>query len=435
MQLQGKRVVVMGLGRFGGGVGVTRFLADQGADVLVTDLLPAEQLQQSVDQLGGLPRVAFVLGEHREEHFTSAELIIVNPAVDARQNRYLQAALGAGVPLTSEIRLLTQHLPSRERTIGITGTAGKSTVTAMLGHILRRTLGDKSVHVGGNLGGSLLGEIDSIQPDDWVVLELSSFMLEGLREDQWSPHVAVVTNFSPNHLDRHGTVQSYQQAKQAILDHQPHETDVAILGPGASNHFASRVRSTVFVDADVARDLLPLLLPGRHNQINARLAIAAAERAGVGEADAAGALRDFPGLPHRLQFVADRNGVRWFNDSKSTTPEAATLAIEAFPPHTVHIILGGYDKGSDLGALAKLAGSRCRAVYTIGKTGDAIASAAAGGAAEVVRCGDLNTAVSEAARRAKAGEVVVLSPGCASYDQFQNYEQRGQRFGELVASL
>lgn len=431
MQLSQKRVVVMGLGRFGGGVGVARFLVSKGARVLVTDRLPVQKLTQSVQELAGLP-LELRLGEHRESDFASADLVVVNPAVDPSNNPYLAAARSAGAKFTSEIRLLVQHLPRRARTIGITGSAGKSTTTAMIGEALAAAMGREHVHVGGNLGGSLLQDLARIGPDDWVVLELSSFMLEGLREDGWSPHVAVVTNLSPNHLDRHKTLEAYRAAKQAILDHQTAE-DAAVLGPGL-DAFTPRTFRIVRVESG---QTFPhdLALPGEHNRLNAAMALEAAKLVGADPGVAAKAIAAFRGLPHRLQLVAEHAGVRYFNDSKATTPEAASLALRCFAAGTVHVILGGYDKKSDLAPLARQAAHHCRAIYTVGVTGPSIARAAqeAAGSAQIVACQTLDRAVHEAASRAERGDVVLLSPACASWDQFENYEQRGDFFARLVA--
>ena len=467
MHFAGQRVTVMGLGRFGGGVGVTRFLAERGADVLVTDTLPADDLRESLGQLADLPGVRYRLGEHREEDFTAANLVVVNPAVPPG-NRYVRAARAAGVPLTSEIRLLVSHLPTRLRTIGVTGSAGKSTVTAMIGHVLEKARGHRGtearsgtsgsdaalprspgspgstprVWVGGNLGGSLLPHVHEIGPDDWVVLELSSFMLEGLREDRWSPHIAVITNLAPNHLDWHGSLDAYAAAKQAILDFQRDEDgDWAFGGPGTHDVFEERIDISRAHLASHAEDLavsppLNLRVPGKHNQLNARLACDAVDAAlGRDFGASFDALADFAGLPHRLEFVETDNGVRCYNDSKSTTPEAARLAIEAFEPHTVRIILGGYDKGSDLAPLAAFAAERCAGIYTIGATGDTIADAAEAAsprAATVTRCSNLDAAVRRAFSDAGPGDVFILSPACASWDQFANYEERGDRFKRLV---
>ena len=428
MDLAGKRVVIMGLGRFGGGLGAARYAVAQGAEVLVTDLADADRLADSLRQLQTLP-VRTRLGEHLEDDFTSADLVIVNPAVDRRDNRFLRAAVAAGAALRSEIQLLVERLPDRRRTIGVTGTSGKSTVTAMIGHVLTRTIGPDRVYTGGNIGGSLLDKLDRIGDDDWVVLELSSFMLELLGQDGWSPGVAVVTNIAPNHLDRHGSIEQYISAKQAILNHQQAQ-DTAILGGTVCDWpVVSGVERRVIDERDYD---VELSLPGRHNRFNAMCALAVGEAVGVCGSDLSHRLADFAGLPHRLQFVAEHADVRYFNDSKSTTPQSAELAISSFAAGLVHAILGGYDKGSDLTGLARLAGSQCRAVYTIGVTGQVIADAVVGGSADVVPCKTLDRAVAAAVARAQRGDVVLLSPGCASWDQFENYEKRGAQFVEKL---
>lgn len=441
VELAGKRVVVMGLGRFGGGIGVTRFLAERGASVLVTDQLDEQALAASLEPLADLD-IDYRLGGHAERDFTEADLVVVNPAVDPRRNLYLDAARSAGARLTSEIGLLIDAAcsgPQRRRTIGVTGTAGKTTTVAMIGHILRDNVGDRHVHVGGNIGGSLLGEIDTIGPRDWVVLELSSFMLEALAD--WSPHVAVVTNIAPNHLDRHPHFDAYVKAKQTILRHQTHE-DRAVLGPGVEDW--RWVSPAVAVTQAEPFDELRLAIPGRHNRINATLAIVAAEAAGVRRSDAIEALADFRSLPHRLQRVCERDGVGYVNDSKATTPEATVLALDSFDLGQVHLIVGGYDKKSDLSEMARRAAERCAGIYAIGQTGEAIAARAARAGRELAegsgkarRCEvqlsrTLDAAVAAARRAAWPGQVVLLSPGCASWDQFDNYEQRGDRFAELA---
>jgi UDP-N-acetylmuramoylalanine--D-glutamate ligase len=430
MDLSGKRVVVMGLGRFGGGVGVARYLVKQGADVLVTDLASREKLADSLAELQGLP-IEYRLGEHNVSDFTTCDMVVANPAVKP-DNRLLRAARAADIPVTSEIRLLVAALPNRLRTIGVTGTAGKSTTTAMIGHILKKTLCDNRVYIGGNLGGSLLDYLDEISSDDWVVLELSSFMLHSLREDKWSPHIAVVTNISPNHLDWHGDFENYASEKRVIMDYQI-AGDWYVLGFGLDLPTSSQARYGKPPSSDSIRSF-PLSLPGEHNRANAAVAACACDCAGVDTLLGLKHLADFPGLPHRLQFVLEHNGVRFFNDSKCTTPEAAELAIKSFDTGTVHIILGGYDKGSDLVPLAGFAAEHCAGIYTIGATGEGVRTAAEAASAEavVVGCGELDVAVREAVNRAKPGQVVLLSPACASWDQFENYEQRGDRFFELV---
>jgi UDP-N-acetylmuramoylalanine--D-glutamate ligase len=464
MNYDGMRVTVMGLGRFGGGVGVTRFLAGRGARVLVTDLEPAEKLADSVAALRDLledGKVTLRLGGHVEEDFAQVDLVVANPAVKPG-HPLLQSALRRGVSVTTEIGLLVRELPDRRRVIGVTGSAGKSTTTAMIGHILERRKAEPPeappeagrVWVGGNLGGSLLPVVGEIAAGDIVVLELSSFMLHYLRALQWSPAVAVVTNLSPNHLDWHGTLAEYRHAKQAILDFQGEE-DWAVLGPDTDG-FSPKAKGVVRIGADEheteAVALRDLALPGAHNRVNARTAAAAVSAmTGCAPTEVLSALADFRGLPHRLQWVAQQRGVRFFNDSKSTTPESAIRAIESFPPGSVHVILGGYDKGSDLRTLAATAAARCRAIYTIGVTGESIAALteqwvsckdATGdrsentpSQAQVVRCQTLAAAVRALSERVEDGEVALLSPGCASWDQFENYEQRGSAFVAAVQAL
>lgn len=431
-----QRVVIMGLGQFGGGAGAARYLAERGASVLITDMKSADALREPIEALADLP-IEYRLGEHRTDDFTQADLVVVNPAVDRLDNPYLKAAQAAGIRLTSEIALFldaTARGPRRRRTIGVTGTAGKSTTVAMIGHALADALGSARVHVGGNLGGSLLNRLDAIGDEDWIVLELSSFMLETLAD--WSPHIAVVTNFSANHLDRHRTLDAYALAKQAILRHQD-RGDRAVLAPDVWTWRLETPAIAVEIDRPVDH---PLKVPGDHNRLNAALAIAAAESAGVDRDAALQAIARFEGLPHRLQLVAERQGVRCYDDSKSTTPESAILAIDSFEPRTVHAILGGYDKRSDLTPLARHAAERCRAIYTIGQTGPAIADTAQRHPTDLAppcrihRCDDLDTAVACARQHAQPGEVILLSPGCASWDQFPNYQARGIRFAQNLQS-
>ena len=426
-ELVNRRVVVMGLGRFGGGVGVSRFLAEQGARVLVTDVLPEDQLADSIRQLEDVP-VEFRLGEHRKDDFADADIVIVNPAVDPRNNPYIQAAKDADVQLTTEMSLLLDRV-DRNRVIGITGTAGKSTTTAMVGYVLSNVLGNDRVHVGGNIGKSLLTELDRIKPDDWLVLELSSFMLEWL--SGWSPHIAVATNLADNHLDRHDTLENYARIKQNILRWQT-RSDIAILGRDLAD-WAEHTEAQITI-VDTIDPALELRIPGDHNRINASTALAVCDAVGIDRSQATSIVNNYNGLPHRLQCVAERNGVMFFNDSKCTTPDAAMLAIDSFPDKSVHIILGGYDKHADLRPLARYAAQKCAAIYTIGVTGPAIADEAdtVPDGCEVHRCQTLDIAVEKVALAAQDGEAVVLSPACASWDQFQNYESRGRAFGELV---
>ncbi len=424
--LQGRRVTVVGLGRFGGGVGVTRWLVGQGARVTVSDQADQASLADSIRQLDGC-EVAFHLGGHVEADFLEADLLVVNPAVP-KHAPLIQAAGSAGVTRTSEINLFLQRCPAP--VVGITGSVGKSTTTAMTGEILARRF---TTHVGGNIGGSLLDELDAIEADHVVVVELSSFQLEDLPLVGISPHVAVVTNLQPNHLDRHGTMDAYAQAKKNIFAFQG-AGDVLVL-----NRFDEAVAA--WADEapgevawfDAADEPFELMVPGAHNQANAQAAWEAVRPFGVGRAVAAEALKAFGGLAHRLQVVADRDGVRYINDSKCTTPGGAIVALDAFDPRRCIIIVGGYDKGVSLEELGHALADRAKAVVATGATGPAIAAVATEcGASGVEQVPDMAAAVEAAQRLAAPGDVVLLSPACASYDHFDNYEQRGDAFVRLV---
>lgn len=427
--LKGKRVTVMGLGRFGGGLGVAKWLHTQGANVLVTDMADIETL---AGPFAKLPEgIETRLGEHIESDFTTADLVVASPAVQKPWNNpFLKAAQNAGVPITTEIGLAIERLPDRTRVIGVTGTAGKSTTSAMLARALQSELGaaGQSVHLGGNIGGSLL-ETD-IDADTLVVLELSSFMLHWLGQANWSPGTAVVTNLAPNHLDWHETFDHYEQSKRHIAAHQqPGDLLLTDLWPDLTT--ATRVRPT--------DDLPRLALPGPHNQANATMALTAAtatlERLNIPHDREAmiRAIATFPGLPHRLQLVATHAGISFYNDSKCTTPEAVALAVDALadrtPKANIHLIAGGAHKGVDLSPIAALART-LDSLHTIGTTGPGICELAAGGRA--THHDKLETAFDAAVGESSEGHAVLLSPGCASWDQFTNYEQRGSLFADLV---
>lgn len=440
-----KRVTVMGLGRFGGGVGVTRWLAQRGARLTVTDEVPAEKLADSLAQISDTG-AALHLGGHVEADFTQADVVVVNPAV-MPSSPYLQAARRAGVPITTEINLFVERC--RGRTIGVTGSVGKSTTTAMIGHVLEQAYTRGRTWVGGNIGKSLLDALPQIEPHDVVVLELSSFQLERTPAVGWSPEVAVITNIVPNHVDWHGDLAAYIDAKLNIVRFQPAGRTRVVLGDSAALHEACEQRGLKLAGAwrtgcvegaPVARrgdgqilrwPELRLLVPGRHNVENAAAALTAAREMGVSQQAAAAALGDFAGLPHRLQRVCERDGVTYFNDSKATTPEAAITALGAFE-QPVLVILGGYDKEIDLTPAIEAAARKARFAACVGQTGPAMAAGIAqrGGRAQVFDTFD--AAVAACRREARPGEVVLLSPACASWGMFSDYRERGERFAQLV---
>lgn len=443
---RGKSVTVMGLGQFGGGLGVVRWLHAQGARVLVTDAADEKALGSSLAAISApiqRGEITLRLGEHRVEDFASADLVVANAAVGHPwDNRYLCAARQHGVEVTTEIRLAIARLGTRH-TIGITGSAGKSTTAAMAACALEAS--GRRVRVGGNFGGSLLGTSPS-HPEEWIVLELSSAQLWWLSEEAgasgWSPTIAALTNIAPNHVDWHGSLSHYIGAKAQIRCSQP-PGGIFLSSFGAECPQAAAAAQLASPDGawwdggwhaqlpDTSS--IRLAVPGEHQQRNARLALsivaACAEvDRGIAHLDhACTALAGFAGLEHRLQFVGECEGIRCFNDSKATTPEATLLAIDSLgDPARIHLIAGGYDKKVDLSAISRLAPTLA-GLYAIGAT-----EALVGGHSAARRCGTLDRAVDDAFSHARHGDIVLLSPGCASWDQFLNFEARGRCFVALV---
>lgn len=430
-ELKNQRVTVMGLGRFGGGIAVARWLAGQGVRVLVTDKDPADKLADSVRQLEGLP-IEFRLGEHREEDFRGADLVVASPAVPL-SNSYLQAARQGGIPITTEMRLFVERCPAR-RMIGVTGTKGKSTTTSMLAMMLQQRY---KVWMGGNIGRSLLDDLPAISSDDLVVLELSSFMLEHLREMHWSPHVGLITMVARDHLEWHGSEEAYVASKRVLVQFQKAD-DFAVLNDTCPRcmDFARAAGGRVRLFGLNNARPFTIHLPGVHNQLNAQGAFAAASCLDISWDEAQTALTDFKPLPHRLELVHEAHGICWYNDSIATIPEAALAALAAFPAKKVIQIVGGRQKDLSLSALCSELVHRAKAVLCIGETGPVVAQTIAqspmNAAPPAYDCGDLATAVKVARLIACPGDIVLLSTGCKSYDQFINFEERGQTFARLA---
>jgi UDP-N-acetylmuramoylalanine--D-glutamate ligase len=342
------------------------------------------------------------------------ELMVKSPGVP-REAPLVTAAEQRGVPIWSEVELAYRVLPNT--IVGVTGTNGKTTTAEWLGFML-------DAPVAGNVGRALTELDGAVPPDQLVVCELSSFQLEDI--DELRPQVAVLLNLEPDHLDRHDSFEAYRDAKLRIFENQSPE-DVAVV-PRDLDH-ELRARRVEFS----AGDDLPAepALRGAHNRENAAAATAAARAAGASEDAIARGLREFKGVPHRLELVGERRGVRYINDSKATNVAATLRALAAYEDEPVRLILGGSRKGEDFAPLAAALGPNIRAVYVIGETAEELALAIP----DVIRAGDLATALDRATSAGQPGEVVLLSPACASYDQYANFEQRGEEFGRLVANL
>jgi UDP-N-acetylmuramoylalanine--D-glutamate ligase len=405
-----ERALVVGLAR--SGLAAAAALAGRGVQVVATDRSP----DVDAGRLDGLG-VELRLGTEEEALLEGVELVVKSPGVPA-ESPPVAGARSRGIPVWSEVELGYRLLPTGVRLIGVTGTNGKTTTTELLGAILRAA--GRRVEVAGNVGRALT-EVALVAADDsWIVCELSSFQLEDVHT--LSCDVAVLLNLEPDHLDRHGTFDEYRAAKLRIFERA--QAKVVPRGFGIEG---------IEFSAD---DPLPAepLIPGRHNRENAAAATAAARAAGVPDDAIGEALSTFPGVPHRLELVRELHGVRWVNDSKATNTAAARRGVAAYDA-PLRLILGGSLKGEDFGPFVRDLPANVRSIYLVGAASDELAAALDAAGRAYVRAGDIPTAVSRAASEAESGEVVLLSPACASYDQFANFEERGDAFRSLVEEL
>jgi UDP-N-acetylmuramoylalanine--D-glutamate ligase len=363
------------------------------------------------------------LGAESERLLDGVGVLVKSPGVPA-EAMLVQAARTRRISVWSEVELASRLFPNP--LVGVTGTNGKTTTTELLGAIFRAA--DRKVEVAGNVGRAICDLDSRLDPEAWIVCELSSFQLEDI--DRLRLRVAVLLNIEPDHLDRHGSLESYRDAKLRIFENQLPE-DAAVL-PRGFGEVPGRGRRLEFD----AHDPLPAepLIPGAHNRENAAAASQAARAVGITEEAIAEALRTFPGVPHRLEPVGEVAGVRYVNDSKATNTAAARRAVASYS-EPLHIVLGGRGKGESFDAFAEDLRGHTACAYLIGETAEEIAASLVRADVRFEHCGTLEQAVSLAARNAHKGEIVLLSPACASFDQFDNFEQRGEAFRALVEEL
>ncbi len=439
----GKRATVIGMAR--SGIAAARALHALGASVTITDKKPLDQLAEQVRALGN-PGIRIEAGGHPDRIFIETDLIVLSPGVPKIPQ--ILAARRHGVRVISELELgwVLADAPF----IGITGTNGKSTVTTLVGLMLQKS--GKKTLVAGNIGNALTEEVGILHGQDWIVVELSSFQLEDI--DTFRPRVATILNITQDHLDRYADITGYGEAKARIFENQ-HKDDVLVLNfdDPLVRALASRVPSRVvpfsrlekhengvFVENGnlVVKDQIicrvdEILIKGVHNLENAMAASAMALAAGAERASVAAVLREFPGLEHRLEFVREKDGVSYINDSKGTNVGAVVKSVEGFT-RPVILIAGGLDKGSDFSPLCGLFREKVKLLILIGKAADKMAKTL-GGSTETVLAKTLGDAVQLAAKRAISGDVVLLSPACASFDMFKDFEDRGRQFKEAVRNL
>jgi len=446
-ELRGKRVLVVGLARTG--VATALFCIARGARVTATDARPENEIGEAIAPLRSAG-VGLELGGHQENTFLEQDLIVPSPGVPA-DAPMLQAARAKGVTIWSEVELADRFLNGR--LIGITGSNGKTTTTSLMEHILKNA--GFSTILAGNIGTPLIARVEQSGEATITVAELSSFQLELI--ETFRPNIAVFLNLTPDHLDRHHTLEEYSRAKARIFENQT-ESDSAVLNADdpATTPLApakpqvywfsrkQRVAQGAFVrgneivfrhdgQEEAVLNLKEIPLPGAHNTENVLAAVAAARLAGAEPAAIAKGVRSFAGVEHRLEFVAEIGGVRYYNDSKATNVDATLKALDAFPGRIL-IVLGGKDKGSDYTLLQKPLRQKAILTLLIGAASEKIERQITGSVA-IERAGTIERAVEIASHAARPGDVVLLAPACASFDQFQNYEHRGRVFKELVHQL
>ena len=447
MDVKGKRVLVVGLGK--SGIASALFLADRGARVEVSDTKSEEELHHEIPQL--LDRgIGVEAGYHGERTFKEQELIVISPGVPYDVPQLVQARQ-AGIPVIGELELAARYL--KGQIIAITGSNGKTTTTALTGEII--AAGAKKTLVGGNIGTPAITFVDEATDATWIVLEVSSFQLETIQT--FRPKIAMVLNVTPDHLDRHRTFENYVAAKARVFENQTgsdytalNADDATCTAMGAQTkavvcwfsrqHPVERgafVRgdNIVWTDAGGEQEIMPVSeigLKGAHNVENVLAGVCAGMLAGVAPAEIRRAVANFKAVEHRLEYVATVRGVAYYNDSKATNVDATIKALESFPGR-IHLILGGKDKGSDYSVLNELLAERVKRVYTIGSAAAKIESQIKG--APVVSSVTIDNAVRKAAETATDGDIVLLAPACASFDQFMSYEHRGRVFKDLVKQL
>ena len=450
------RILILGAARQG--LALARWMARHGARVTLSDNRTETELAVSHEFLSGLP-IEWALGGHPVELLKNADLLCLSGGVPLALP-IVAEAIKRGLPLTNDTQVFMEAVPCR--TIGITGSAGKTTTTTLVGRMAKNMYGNKAF-IGGNIGDPLINYVDNMQADDIAILEISSFQLEQLTI---SPNLAVILNITPNHLDRHGTMTAYTAAKARILDFQ-NINDIAILGCDDIGAWTMRnkVKGRLFTfslddlpeglngaylndgllnlrDGNAYLPLMPrekVLLHGDHNISNVLAAFTIGHAAGFTLDAMLEAVEDFHGVAHRLEFVRELHGVRWYNDSIATAPERAMAAVRAFDEPIV-LMLGGHDKDLPWEDLAALIHERVDHVVLFGEAAEKIEKVVAVQGSmkrtkSVSRCSGLHEAVVKAAEVAQSGDVVLLSPGGTSYDEFVDFAERGERFRQWVQEL
>jgi UDP-N-acetylmuramoylalanine--D-glutamate ligase len=455
---EGQNILIIGAARQG--LTLAHFLARQGARVTLNDKKPVYEMRAAMDSLASYA-VNWALGHHDPKLLTGVNLVCVSGGVPL-DLPLIKEALSRGIPLSNDSQIFMERAPCR--VIGITGSAGKTTTTTLLGRMAEHAVKTPArAWVGGNIGRPLIDVVDQIQPEDTVVMEFSSFQLELMTI---SPHICTILNITPNHLDRHGTLDAYAKVKARIFEFQePGDWTVLGLDDRTAWQFAPQIKGQLaafslqklpdglpgayYQDEQLflhdgkrstrimSKDLIQLR--GQHNLLNVLAACALAQAAGFEPDALAEGVRGFTGVPHRLEFIRSYHGSDWYNDSKATTPEGCMASVQSFDEPLV-LMLGGRDKHLPWDRLAELVHRRVDHVIVFGEAADKILGALGPQMPgqkplSLDHCRSLKDAVDIASKTAQPGDVVLLSPGCTSFDEFDNFEQRGELFKEWVRQL
>ena len=458
-----KKVLVMGLGLHGGGVGVAKFFSKQGAKILVTDLKTEEELRPSLEKLKSSD-VRYILGRHREEDFINTDMVIQNPAVP-HNSKYLKIARKHKIPIKTDLDLFFQLCPSKN-IIAVAGTKGKSTVSQLIYHIFKEA--QKDTILAGNIGISVLDILGKIKPQTWVILEISTWQMEGIKDRKFRPQTAILTNILPDHLDRYPNYKEYARSEKLIFKHQnpndnlvvnyDNEETIQVKEETKSQIYWFSTKKKIDRGSYIEKDNLVfksekhkipfakisnLTLPGPHNLEN----ILAAGTVGFVHKIPAEiilrAIKNFPGLPYRLEFIREFKGIKFYNDSCSTTPEATLAALESFPQQSIILILGGKDKKLDYEKLGKAIGENKeikkiillqhpdydaspKIFYALKKHLDP---------EKIILASNLKIGVEAALQKAQPNEIILLSPATASFGMFKNEFDRGDQFNNIVRNL
>lgn len=461
--LKNKRITVMGLGLNQGGLGVARFLAKAGAKILITDLKTEEELGPSLKKLKGFD-IKYILGRHREEDFINTDMVIQNPAVP-HNSKYLEIAQNQGIPIETDLGFFFQFCPSKN-IIAIAGTKGKSTVSQLIYHIFKEA--QKDTILAGNIGISVLDILEKINPQTWVILEISTWQMEGIKDRKFKPHTAVLTNIQPDHLDRYPNFEEYAKAEKLIFKYQQSNNYLVVNFDNKESHRTKReINSKVYwfsakekieLGCYLENDELifqsdeykmtfakisDLPLPGPHNIENILAASTVGFIHNIPGEIILKALKKFPGIPYRLEFMGEFKGIKFYNDTCATTPEAVLAALESFPKQSIILILGGKDKKLNYESFGIVIGKNKNikkiillqhpaydaSLKILSAINKHLASE------KIIQTSNLKVGIEIALQHAKANDLILLSPAAASFGMFKNEFDRGDQFNKIVKNL